>query len=406
MIAAGADVDVVCPPLHPILKITGFGRRHGYSMLSGRHSLRRAISAQAPDLIIASDEIAAEHLTTLGQTALKVGSDRSDLVGPVARSMGSLDAHQLLSSRVRQIELAGELGIRAPKSASIASAAELEQWLADHGAPAFVKLDGTHGGDGVREITDASQARALFEEMTRQPGLMEIIRQILKRQIFSKAALRLGLQRPSVSVQKAVAGVPANCTFACWQGELLANISVEVLRTTRTNGVASHVRTIDCPDMTHAAAAIARRLGLSGIHGLDFILEEATGQPWLIEMNARPTQISHLRLGPDRDPIGALLAAAGGSPVPARPVAGREVTLALFPHQLREPRETWAGEVDIDDLPHDQPGLIAAFKPRHLGRAVNLLNRVLPAPRRAKPGQLAPDSLPLPEMGLASFNDG
>lgn len=359
LVAAGAYVEILCLDGHPLLKVAGVRRRWRYGLAPGARALRRAMTDGAPDLIIPCDEIAVDHLTRIHRTA---GARRPALAEMAERALGSISAHERLSSREGLMTLARELDIRAPAGAAIHSADELELWLEQHGAPAFLKLDGTFGGDGVRELTNPAKARTLFAQMTRPPSLLEVAKQIFRRQLFTKAAARLGLLRPAASVQKTVTGRPANCSFACWRGELLANVSVEVLRTLGPRGVATHVRTIDSSDMTQAAAAIAGHLGLSGVYGLDFILD-AAGKPWLIEMNARPTQISHLRLGPGRDLVGALITAVGGRPNPSqRPVDG-QATLALFPHQLRA-ATPWMEDVDINDMPLDQPGVIAAFMPR------------------------------------------
>ena len=51
-------------------------------------------------------------------------------------------------------------------------------------------------------------------------------------------------------------------------------------------------------EMSNAAERIARKLKLSGTHGFDFMLEDATGSAYLIEINPRSTQVGHLTLGP------------------------------------------------------------------------------------------------------------
>ncbi|PYU61922.1 MAG: hypothetical protein DMG55_05910 [Acidobacteria bacterium] len=44
------------------------------------------------------------------------------------------------------------------------------------------------------------------------------------------------------------------------------------------------------------AEKMVRRLNLSVLHGLDWMLETYTGKPYLIEMNLRATQVGHLAL--------------------------------------------------------------------------------------------------------------
>jgi formate-dependent phosphoribosylglycinamide formyltransferase (GAR transformylase) len=81
------------------------------------------------------------------------------------------------------------------------------------------------------------------------------------------------------------------------------------------NGVATVVRVRDDGLMEEVAQNVAARLGLSGLHGLDFILARDSGAPWLIEINGRPTQTAYLRLGARADLAGSLYAAITGRPI-------------------------------------------------------------------------------------------
>jgi predicted ATP-grasp superfamily ATP-dependent carboligase len=85
--------------------------------------------------------------------------------------------------------------------------------------------------------------------------------------------------RPVVNAQAFVWGRDANCTVACWQGTVLASITVSVLETVGTLGPASVIRVIDDREISAAAEAIVRHLRLSGLIGLDFILEEVLVAP-------------------------------------------------------------------------------------------------------------------------------
>src|SRR4029077_10843429 len=99
--------------------------------------------------------------------------------------------------------------------------------------------------------------------------------------------LRDWWQRSSrpVIAQAYIAGRPANCAVACWEGKVLAQTSVEVLALSAPTGPAKVVRVIDNREMTLAAERIAEKLELSGFFGLDFIIENGTGATFLIQMN-------------------------------------------------------------------------------------------------------------------------
>ena len=118
---------------------------------------------------------------------------------------------------------------------------------------------------------------------------------------------------------------------------MLACIAVEALETRTPTGVATIVRVRDDSLMENAARKVSAALGLSGLHGLDFILARETGEPWLIEINGRPTQTAYLRLGPGADLAAGLYSAVTGSlPRPAGSFKAQQV-ITLF----EQPSETW-----------------------------------------------------------------
>jgi len=109
-----------------------------------------------------------------------------------------------------------------------------------------------------------------------------------------------------------------------------------------------------------AAEKIARRLNLSGLCGLDFMLEAATGHAYLIEINPRSTQVGHLSLGPGRDIPAALFAAVTGQePHTAAPLTTND-TIALFPQEwIRDSASPYLRSA-YHDVPWEEPELIRA----------------------------------------------
>jgi hypothetical protein len=362
-IAGGIHVDVVCPDFHPIQTLKGLSARHRFAVFQRSKSLASAIGESQPDIIIPCDNIALGELEALRKTAAP------PIVAVIERSIGGLGGCGALTSRVRLIEAAVEVGVPCPPTAAAPSKEALQRWLVEHGTPAFLKLDGTFGGVGVRLMHDAHDAAAAFDALSTRPGALEALRHFLKRQEFSKALAYLGRTPLTLSVQKSVAGIPANCSAFAWQGEVRAVVSVEVVRTATEFGVATVVIPIENASIDAAARILARRLGLTGVFGLDFILEKETGRTWLIELNPRPTQISHMNFGPGRDLIAAVIHAIGDGPELVRPPLPTGAPIAIFPHCLRSGAPE--GEA-FEDLPFDQPALIRAFTP--------LRDRLRPAP--------------------------
>jgi predicted ATP-grasp superfamily ATP-dependent carboligase len=87
--------------------------------------------------------------------------------------------------------------------------------------------------------------------------------------------------------------------------------------------------------MLFAAETIVRQLNLTGLHGLDFVLEADTGHAYLIELNPRSTQVGHLALGPERDLAAAMYAGITGKKVQPRAKVTERDTIALFPQEWR-----------------------------------------------------------------------
>src|SRR5690606_7484423 len=137
---------------------------------------------------------------------------------------------------------------------------------------------------------------------------------LIVRRDPSHLLARFRRERPSVTVQKFIVGRPTNRAVACWQGEVLAGISVTALETQSSTGPATVVRVVDNEEMTEAARTLVRALGFTGFCGLDFVIETATNAAYLIELNPRATPICHLPLGAGRDLPFALYSQLVGAP--------------------------------------------------------------------------------------------
>jgi hypothetical protein len=160
-----------------------------------------------------------------------------------------------------------------------------------------------------------------------------------------------------VSLQRFVPGRPANSISACLDGEILGTVCAESLLLQGPNRASSVVRIIENQEMREAAEKLARHLRMSGVFGLDFLLDERTGQTQLVEMNARATPLTHLAFGAGRDLIGGIGHIAG-MPTLAEPmrVTGRDV-IAYFPQAMHTaPGNPWL-TAGYHDVPWDDPGL-------------------------------------------------
>jgi hypothetical protein len=124
-------------------------------------------------------------------------------------------------------------------------------------------------------------------------------------------------------------------------------------------GPAGVVRIVYDSEMLLAAEKLARRLRLSGFFGLDFMIEDRTRVPYLIEMNARCTPLCHLQLGEGRDLVGALWTKLSGEPMRNMSPIIQNDTIAYFPAAWTYNKELL--DLSHQDIPWDDPELIEAL---------------------------------------------
>jgi hypothetical protein len=112
---AGAEVAVLCPRGHALEKLPLLAGVHRYSTLRPLESLRAAIEAAAPDMLIACDDAVASQLHSLYQAE----AADSALADVIVRSMGPAGNFPLVYSRVGLARLAEELGVATPSSEAV-----------------------------------------------------------------------------------------------------------------------------------------------------------------------------------------------------------------------------------------------------------------------------------------------
>ena len=348
--ACGATVEALAPRRHPVAESRALSKLYLYRPLQTLAGLRDALGASKPDLVIPCDDRAARHLT-----ALAAADDVFAAI--VARSIGRLESFGRLFSRSRFLAEAEGLGVVTPVTREVATEADLKNALHLTGLPAMIKTDGSWGGEGVSFASNFEDALAAFRHMALAPSRLRSLTRAAKRQDTHFLLQAAEPQSQAISVQQYVEGTAATAAFACWNGEVLASLHMEVVSSREPYGPASVLRRIESPQMDDAARRVAKGFALSGFHGLDF-MRDGLGRPCLIEINPRATQICHLALGEGHDLPAALLAALESRAVAARPAATQADTIALFPQSLPHgPHLPGA----YHDIPADDPGLLHAL---------------------------------------------
>jgi hypothetical protein len=307
----GAQVEAVFPRGHALGVSRYLGGAHRYRPLAPLTSLAKAIDAAAPDRVIACDDRALALLLRL------------DSFAPLLEaSLGPLASYRVLMARAPAIAAARQEGIPAPLTLAVDSLSDLSEALQAVGFPCVMKTDFSSGGDGVKFVGSTAEAEQAFVRLQGPPSrARSLVRAVLRRDAhFLGAALHPAAA--TVSLQAFIPGKPATSVFAAKDGQVLAAQHMNVLSWHGDTGPASLMQRVADPAMDEAARKIAARFRLSGLQGLDFV-RDAKGEPQLIEVNPRATQICHLPL--DADLPAALLG------VPPRAAATDLRQIALFP---------------------------------------------------------------------------
>lgn len=354
--ALGCVVDVWCPRGHPVEAVHKIRNRYRCRALFRESALRSAIQSSKPDLIIPCDDDVTQLLIALHRATKHEQSD-DGLLKLIEKSLGTPDASGAVTVRQRLLERAQACGLRTPACAILHSVSDLENWTSEFGFPTVLKLDHSCGGQGVLIVHDHQQARRAYQRATR-PSWMMALRDLILRRNATPLLERLRGNRAAVSAHQFIDGAAANRAVACWEGRVLAGISVIAMETDGETGPATVVRLSSNAEMAAGAGALIASLGMSGLCGLDFIIEEGSGDAYLIEMNPRATPICHLALGVGFNLPAALVAQLHGAPQPDAATAPRHARIAMFPGEWRRDPDSQYLRTAHHDVPWDEEALV------------------------------------------------
>jgi len=350
---SGARVSLITPAGHPARVLKFFKERTTHSVLRPWKLLEKCLHRWKPDAVLACDERTVRDLHELHART----TDRS-IQSFVEQSLGPSSGFATVRSRDRLLSLARALGLRVPESTPVPDEVTLDAWLRQQPAPFVMKADGSWAGFGVRIISDKRVAHQAWQEM-RQPTAFYMAARslLLDHDAFGLRSWMQG-EHPVLSVQSYVDGWPANIGVACWRGEILATNCAEAVATLSATGPSTVARIIQNNEMVHAATAIVRVLGLSGLIGFDFMVEAATGHAHLIEMNPRVTPICTIPLGAGHDLPEAFTARLAGRMPQDRPPRTDSEIIAYFPDTWRQDASNRLLQTAFHDVPWDEPDLV------------------------------------------------
>ena len=327
-------------------------------MLPRWHSLGalRAALAEASDrtLILPCDDLVVAQLLALNR-------EQRGSIRQLAASLGPDPNLHFLMDRYAFLKLAESLGLAVPETRQIQSAYDLQAWFAGDTRRSVLKRDQTTGGNGVRVADSLADAALAWQELLQTESLAAAIKRVWIDCDPMAWWLRRNPSRLPVTLQQFIDGQPCNSMLFCWRGELRSIVSVAVVETQGQTGHATIVRRLDHPALADGARRIVQALQLTGFYGLDYILERGSGQPYLIEINPRFTQLGHLSWTGQPSLADALADALGArtqsSPSPNKVPDNAEL-IAFFPQKSAEDLTRSGLNHVYHDVPVDTPDLV------------------------------------------------
>jgi len=287
--------------------------------------------------------------------------------------------------------LAKAAGILVPQTVRIDSVDDLRKW--ENRPPWLIKASGTWGGRGVRRAETVAFGEEALRELTSGTSMFRLVKQLLLNRDRDWTISSLHGGRPGIIAQAIVQGRPANCAVVCWEGELLAGIAVEVVQSDGPLHPAIVVQVVEGREMLDAAKQIARRLQLTGFFGLDFMIEDKSGDLYLIEMNPRCAPPCSLNLGCGRDLLAAFWAKLTAQRLPERQPITQKTRIAYFPQATQHhvgPADVSRPDSAYLDIPSGEPELVREllhpWSDRSLvGKMLDLSRRTLSAKQADPP---------------------
>lgn len=374
LIGAGFDVRAIFPS-GSVLNHTRFVSKHGrlssfqklcslmlaaenrfgnpialrpFGWFATRHLAARILTSTtnwSPDVIIPIDDRATRLCRDM--LAGRAGLLPVLLSASLLRSLGDPATLEQRLSRSGNYTAALAAGVRVPKQLTVTDRRETLKFASEIGYPVVLKEENSAGGNGVTICPDESSLIDALEKCDSS--------------LFGRLLARLlGIHRRAqrqLVVQQFIRGQATMREIVCWDGKALSGFSLAKMVSPSATGAASVVQSILNREMEHATSGLAETLKLSGFADVDFILDNE-GAAYCLELNARPTGLTHLgtRLGFSLEK--ALFDILAGHPVETSPFPTRDEVIAIFPKEWWRDPESNALHSAYHDVPWDDPEVV------------------------------------------------
>lgn len=328
------------------------------AVVAARLQLEQVARNWRPDFIIPLDDESAWLLRGLAGRRLV----SAELRRLIEASTGAASGYRASCSRQDFLELATQVGVRAPKSQAVDGATALAA-AETMGFPIMVKMNRTWQGAGVRIAHDPAQLAASMAAAGLHGGSLLKRGRMAARQAIARLAGSWVTNNKVFEMQQFIAGASAMRSVVAWKGRVLAGASfLRECVNPKPFGPSTVLRYIDHPEMEETASRLVAALGLSGFASFDFVITETGGEAYVIEVNPRGVPAVHVGRFFGHELCRALIERLGWATAASpRPQLAREARVVLFPNEMeRDPESDWLRPeaAAFHDVPWDDPSVV------------------------------------------------
>ena len=356
---AGFDVSLLTPANSLVAK-SRFVRRVGYlpqnaTPLQWVLAFSAMVKATSPHLVVPCDDVAVRLMQTLvlSPPPTLLPAQYRTLAELIRESLGDPDHYRTSVDKTLLPAAAEALGVRVPPYVVTTELEEAQSFAEGHGYPVVVKRGFGAAGEWVAIVPDSEQ-----------------LAQICSRYMTATTLDLEGSGSSRVLIQAHISGNVVDQSMVTWHGCTLAGFVREKLVKDPPLGPATVVRVLHAAEVRKFSECLATGLGMTGFLAIEYIVQQTTGDAYLLEINRRVTSGITLGAMVGVDLCAAMYAAVTGNPssVRADVAPGEDQLIAHFPEEwLRDPNSRYLLEYRID-APWDDPDVLeASIALRHSG---------------------------------------
>jgi hypothetical protein len=305
------------------------------------------VKATAPRVVIPCDDMALRLLDLL---ALSPPDDmvfelKLQLAALVRESLGDPKYYATSIEKTLLPPAARALGVRVPEHAIVADFAGADAFAAAQGYRVVLKRNRSTAAEGGVIVGDRDSLQRAFGELVNAEPL-------------DHAGTGKWL------VQQHIRGPIRHENVAAWHGKRLAGFAVDrLVARGDVKSPATVIRWFHSPELRDISERLVRGFGMSGLFATECVIDERTGDVYLIGIDRRLTPDMHVGQRIDVD-LGAAFYAALTETEPASrtdPASGEEGIGVHFPQEwLRDPESSFLRDYPVD-VPWDDPDLFEAM---------------------------------------------